>query len=166
MKRPAPCNFKDIIVSVCSQCEKLYCSFPMLTFNRLIFSEQTALSPEVDQMIGLKNELWLCVFVYVYVCVNPRRKETDLLPQCSSSSSSIIPALHVSVMLTLKELKRSQQARAHLLQVTLISWWAEHPVSLPINASMRYNSVGLGGGRWVVKLTCGPPVKYKPQHSE
>lgn len=108
----------------------------------------------------------VCVFVYVCVCVNPRRKETDLLPQCSSSSSSIIPALHASVMLTLKELKRSQQARAHLLQVTLISWWAEHPVSLPINASMRYNSVGLGGGRWVVKLTCGPPVKYKPQRSE
>lgn len=48
----------------------------------------------------------------------------------------------------------------------MISWWAEHPVGLPINTSR--DTIQREGGRdkVVIKLICRPPVKYKPQASE
>lgn len=101
------------------------------------------------------------------LCVNHSRKEMDPLSRRRPSSpATVIPALQASVMLTLLELKRSHRTRAHLLGgETLISWWAEHPVGLPINTSRDTIQRGGRGGEAVIKLICRPPVKYKPQAS-
>lgn len=68
-------------------------------------------------------------------------------------------------MLTLLELKRSRRATAHLLEEeALISWWAEHPVSLPINTSGGTIQRAGGGVRWVIKPAGRPPVKHEPRN--
>ena len=138
-------------------------SSPNMAFNHdctLIF-RNPLLCESLPISWGWSAHYWKMSSDSFCVCVNHSRKEIDPLPRRRSSrSSTVIPALHVSVMLTLLELKRSQWAMAHILgEETLISWWAEHPVSLPINTSGGTIQVGVGRGEGVsrvIKPTCRP----------
>lgn len=94
--------------------------------------------------------------------VSHSRKKTDPVSRRrTSSSATVISALHASVMLTLLELKRSQRATAHWLEEeTLISWWAEHPVGLPINTSggtIEGNGEGRSGDKKKKKKRSADP---------
>lgn len=104
----------SLSASIWSCCQCLVCTWNFPKSNdctvkpeRALLSVNQRSYPEDDPPLQ-KNELW-------YLCVNHSRKETDPLPQCRSSSSfTVIPASHVSAMLTLLELKRSQWAKACL----------------------------------------------------